>query len=390
MFLRHSSRFWWVTGLVIVVCIAAIYLIFIRPAMRSRAAKAQLAQTRGVSVTAEAAKKGDMTVYVTGLGTVTPVNTITVKTRVDGQLMEVRYKEGQDVDRGDVLAIIDPRPFEVLLLQAEGQMARDEALLSNALIDLERYRVLWKQDSIPKQQLDTQEALVRQYKGTVKADRGVIENAKLQLTYCRITAPQAGRIGLRLVDPGNIVHVADTTGLLVITQLKPITVVFTLPESSLTKVHQAMQGTRALAVAAYDRDLKNIIADGTLLAIDNQVDVTTGTVKLRASFPNTRNELYPNQFVNARLVVDVKHDVVIIPAAAIQRGPNGTFVFVVGSDNTASIRPIEVDVVESGQASINKGLNPGELVVTDGAERLKSGARVEVKAPRKAPAQRVP
>ena len=320
-----------------------------------------------------------MAVYITGLGTVTPVYTVTVRTRVDGQLMEVLFREGQMVERGDVLATIDPRPFEVQLTQAEGQMARDQALLKNAQLDVQRYRVLWEQDSIPKQQLDTQEALVRQYEGAVKTDQGQIDNAKLQLIYCRITAPISGRIGLRLVDPGNIVHAADVNGLFVITQLQPMTVIFPIAEDSLPQVLRKLNSGGQLPVEAYDREQKTRLATGSLLTMDNQIDPTTGTVKLKATFPNKGNELFPSQFVNARLLVEVKHDATLIPSSAIQRGPQGTFVYVVKADRTVGVRAVSVGDIQGGEASIASGLSPGELAVTDGTDRLREGSRVELK-----------
>lgn len=374
---------WWlIIAAILFIVIVAGYFGFIRPGQKARtAAIAGASQNVPVAVSVASAIKADMPVYFTGLGTVTPVNTVTVKTRIDGQLMEVRFKEGQKVSEGDVLAIIDRRPFEVQLVQAEGQLARDESILKNAELDLERYRILWEQQSIPKQQLDTQESLVRQYKGVIKSDRGAIENAKLNLAYCRITAPVAGRVGLRLVDKGNIVHAADQNGLLVITQVQPITVVFTLPEATLSDVLEGSRKGMDFPVLAYDRELKNKLADGTLSAIDNQVDTATGTVKFRASFPNSRDELFPNQFVNARLLARIDHGVIVIPAAAIQRGPEGIFVYVVGADGTVAIRGVEIGIIEGGQASVKRGINEGETVVTDGAERLKPGARVSVGKP---------
>ncbi len=376
---RKPKR-WWKILLAVGIVAVGVYFFIVRPAMKSKVDKQRSAnQTRSVSVAAEQAKKGDLAVYLAGLGTVTPLNTVTVKTRVDGQLMEIRYKEGQTVEKGEVLAVIDPRPFEVQLAQAEGQMARDQALLKNAVLDLERYRGLWQQDSIPKQQLDTQEALVRQYEGIVKADQGQIDSAKLQLTYCRITAPVSGRIGLRLVDPGNIVHAADANGLIVITQLQPITVIFPIPEDNLQPVLKRLKKGERMPVEAYDREQKTQLAAGSLLTIDNQVDPNTGTVKFKASFPNTGHELFPNQFVNAKLLIDVRRGVVIVPSAAIQRGPQGPFVYVVKADRTAVVRPVELGEIQTGNVSIKSGLSEGELVVTDGAERLRDGAKVDLK-----------
>jgi multidrug efflux system membrane fusion protein len=281
------------------------------------------------------------------------------------------------VRAGDLLAEIDTRTYDAQLKQAEGQMARDQALLANALIDLERYRVLFAQDSVAKQQLDTQQALVRQYEGTVKIDQAAVDTAKLQLIYCRITAPISGRLGLRLVDPGNIVHASDANGLVVITQLQPIGVVFTIPEDSLQPVMQKLRAAEKLAVDAYDRADKVKLASGTLLTVDNQVDATTGTVKLKAQFANEEMSLFPNQFTNVHMLLDVKRDATIVPGAAIQRGTPGTFVYVVKPDNTVTVRVVKPGPIQGDNVSIEEGLAPGEQVVVDGADKLRDGAKVE-------------
>jgi membrane fusion protein, multidrug efflux system len=373
---------WWI-GLLAVCLLAGGAYVFATKSgeAQSRAAKQGAnSLARGVPVAAVAAKSGDIGVYLTGLGAVTPLKTVTVKSRVDGELMAVNFREGQIVRSGELLAQIDPRPFEVQLTQAQGQMIRDQALLKNAQIDLARYRELIKDDLIPQQQLDTQVYLVHQYEGVVKTDQGQIDNAKLQLIYSRITSPISGRVGLRLVDQGNIVHATDTNGLAVITQLQPITVVFTIPEDSLPPVMAKLKAGERLPVEAYDREQKRKLATGSLLTFDNQIDSNTGTVRLKATFSNENNELFPNQFVNARLLLDVKRGATIVPAVAVQRSSQGTFVYVVKADQTVSVRPVSVGVTEGEEASIETGLAPAELVVVDGTEKLREGSKVDVKS----------
>jgi len=376
---QRRWRHWWL-WLLLAALAAAIYVLAPRPgATQQNAARGgRNAVPRVMPVRAATAALGDIHIYLQGLGSVTAQNTVTVKPRVDGQLMKVAFTEGQIVKQGDLLAEIDPRPFQVLLTQAEGQLARDQALLKNAQIDVERYQTLFQQDSIPQQQLATQQALVRQYEGAVKADQGQVDNARLQLSYARVTAPISGRLGLRQVDPGNIVHASDTTGLVVITQLQPISVVFTMPEDNVPRVMQKLQAKQPLTVDAYDRAQQHRLASGTLLTIDNQIDPATGTVKLKAQFANDDFALFPNQFVNTRMLVDVLHDAVVIPNAGVQRGAQGAFVYVVRDDHTVTLRPVTPGAVEGTRVAIEDGLKPGEVVVIDGADKLREGAQVEV------------
>ena len=385
--IKSQLQFWLIGLLAVILVIIGVYQF------RPRSGDAQSTsnnrrsgpRSQDVPVVTAAAKTGDMNVYLNGLGSVVPYNTITVKSRVDGQLVNVLFQEGQTVSAGQLLAEIDPRPFQVQLTQAEGQMARDQALLVNAKVDLERYQVLFSQDSVPKQQLDTQQSLVRQYEGVVRADQGQVDNAKLQLTYSRITAPIRGRVGLRLVDVGNMVHASDANGLVVITQLQPITVVFAVPEDNLPQILSNIKSGQKLPVEAYDREQKRSLAIGALASIDNQIDPTTGTVKLKAVFANTENELFPNQFVNARLLVDTLHDVTLVPSAAIQHSPQSAFVYVVKPDHTVEVRNIQIQLSEGDQTAIAKGLKPSETVVTDGVDKLQPGTKVTARGATAAP-----
>jgi membrane fusion protein, multidrug efflux system len=335
---------------------------------------------QGVPVTAVRVKTGDIPVYVTGLGSVIPLATVTVKSRVDGQLMHVQYREGDSVTVGQVLMEIDPRPYQVQLTQAEGQLAKDQAALENARIDLNRYETLLKQNAIPEQQVATQRATVMQDEGTVKSDQGQVDAAKLNLTYCRITSPITGRVGLRLVDAGNMVHASDLNGLVVITQMDPTSVVFTVAEDQLPAVLQKMRAG-SLAVDAYDRDLKVKLAQGALSTTDNEIDQTTGTIRLRATFSNSSNNLFPNQFVNARLLLQLKHGVLLLPEAAIQRNSTATFIYLVQADSTVVIRNVQIGTTEGGMAEITSGVQSGDVVVLSGADKLEQGTRVSAQIP---------
>ncbi|MGO9123370.1 MAG: efflux RND transporter periplasmic adaptor subunit [Terriglobales bacterium] len=327
-------------------------------------------------------ERRDMPYYLTGLGSVSAFYTVNIKSRVDGQLEQVNFTEGQFVNKGDLLAVIDPRPYQVVLDQSQATLFRDQALLRDAQLNYERFKnLLQASGAMSQQQVDTQASLVDQLEGTVRNDQAAIENAKLNLVYCHITSPISGRVGLRLVDPGNMVHASDTNSLLVITQLQPIAVLFTLPEDNLPTVSQHMgQGT--LQVEAYSRDDTTKLGSGKLETIDNQIDQTTGTGRLKAVFDNKDNQLWPNQFVNIRLLLEVRKDSTVIPAAAIQRGPQGTYVFVTKADNTVDIRPVTVAFTQDNLSNITSGLSPSETVVTDGQDKLQAGSKIEVRQPR--------
>jgi len=366
-----------------VVGLGAYFLwsLFANAKAKSAAAKAAAKGPAPIPVVAAKSRKGDIGVYYSGLGAVTPLATVTVKTRVDGQLMNVRYREGDTVHKGDLLVEIDDGPYQAALTQAQGQMMRDQAALENARIDLARYQQLVPQKAIPEQQLATQLATVHQDEGVVKLDAGQIESAKVNLAYCKITAPVTGRVGLRLVDRGNIVNATDATGLLVITQMDPISAIFTISEDQLQVVLKKMAAGQTLEVDAYDRAAKTKLAQGSLTTLDNQIDPTTGTLKLRATFQNAKGTLFPNQFVNARLLVQEKHGVTLVPTAAIQRNSQATYVYVVKTDSTVTVRPIVIGTTEGNDSEVTSGLVPGEVLVMTGVDKLQEGSKVKAQIP---------
>jgi multidrug efflux system membrane fusion protein len=342
----------------------------------SKQQKAQAAAPRAVSVAVAKVQQQDVPVFLTGLGSVTAFNTANIKSRVDGQIMRVNFKEGQTVKQADLLIVIDPRPFQVQLEQMQAQLFKDQATLRDARLNLERYTTLIPSGSIAQQQVDTQKSLVDQLDGQVRTDQAQIDNAKLQLIYCNITAPFTGRVGLRQVDPGNIVHAADTNPMLILTQLQPIAVIFTLPEDQLQTVAKHMKAS-TLEVDAYSRDDQTKLATGKLETIDNQIDQTTGTAKLKAVFDNKDNQLWPNQFVNANLLLETRKNSVVLPTAAILRGPQGAFVYAVKSDNTVEARNVTISLTQGNITVVTAGVNPGDTLVTDGQDKLQSGSKIE-------------
>jgi multidrug efflux system membrane fusion protein len=371
----------WIWFLVIVVLAGGGYYYYrSRASAASKAAPAPGGARGGgggvVSVAVAPALKQNVPYYLSGLGSVTPFNTVTVKSRVDGQLEKVHFTEGQFVHEGDLLAEIDPRPFQVALEQMEGQLARDQAQLNDARVDYARYDALHKEGVIAQQQVDTQNATVGQLEGAIRADQAQIDNQKLQLAYCRITAPLTGRVGLRLVDQGNMIHASDPNGLVVITQVQPIATLFTLPEDSLPEVIQHMKSEQ-LAIEAYSRDDQTKLATGKLLTIDNQIDPTTGTVRFKGEFENSDLSLWPNQFINVRLMLTVRKDAIVIPLAAVQRGAQGTYVYTIRNSH-AELQPVKVDMTQGNISLIASGVAEGDQVVVDGQDRLQTGATVEV------------
>lgn len=378
---RRRSRGIWL----VLLALAGVGAYFLYPRLNiktSGSTSAPAAAPKGgrgpliTPVDAAKARKGDIGVYYNGLGSVTPIYTVAVKSRVDGQLMNLHYNEGDLVKKGDLLLEIDPRPYQVQLEQAEGLLSRDEANLANARTDLARYETLLTQNAIPEQQLATQRATVAQIEGAIKADRGQIDAAKLNLVYCSITAPITGRIGLRLVDPGNIVHASDSNGLLVITQIQPISVIFTISENQVPAVLKRFNAGQRLQVDTYNHDMTRKIGQGRLTTLDNQIDPSTATLKLRATFENKDMALFPNQFVNARLLVEEKHGVTVVPTAGIQRNSQTTYVYLVKPDSSVTVRNIVVGAAEGSDSEIVSGLAPGDVIVMTGVDKLQEGSKV--------------
>jgi len=377
---RPSHRHWlWLS--LAALFLLGLVLYFLWPTITGAKSKAAANAAKGpapIQVVATAATKGNIGLYDTGLGAVTPLATVTVRSVVNGQLMSVHFKEGDLVQKGDLLVEIDPRPYEAVVAQIEGQLLRDQALLENARVDVTRYAALLATNAISEQQVATQRTLVTQDEGIVKNDQGLLDAAKLNVTYSRITSPITGVVGLRLMDPGNIVQTSEANGMLVITQIQPISVIFPVGEDLVPAILQKVHAGQTLAVDAWDRELKNKIASGTLATLDNQIDQTTGTLKLRASFDNANHALFPNQFVNARLLVQEKTGVTLLPTAAIQRNTNDTYVYLIKPDSTVTVRIIKTGTTEGDQAEIASGLSPGDSVVMTGVDKLQEGSKVAV------------
>ena len=373
---EHRSK-WWIWLIALVVALGAVYWMYrqYEAAQQSKQAKNQ--PVHAVPVVTSTVQKGDIGVYVSGLGTVTPIYTVSVTSRAQGQIVAIHYKEGQMVRAGHPLVDIDSRPYEAALTQAEGQLAHDEALLAQSRIDLDRYQAAFARNAVAQQQVYDQEQLVKQFEGTVKNDQGLVDNAKVNLVYCHITSPITGRVGLRLVDLGNLVQANSTTTLVVVTQLQPITVIFSITEDYLPQIVQQLRQGHKMTVEALDRVEQKQLATGTLLTVDNQADQTTGTVKLRGTFPNTDNALFPNEFVNARLLLETQHGVSLIPTAALQRNAQSAFVYVIKPDQTASVQPVTVGTTDGDKAAV-QGLQAGQVIAVNGFDKLQDGIKVTI------------
>ena len=369
------SHLWIWIAVILVVGIGGLYYYRNQQAAAAAAKAKAAAANRSVPITTGTVTTGPIGVYINALGTVTPVYTATITSRVDGQIVSVNYREGQMVRKGDLLIQIDPRPYQAALTQAEGTLAHDEALLSEARIDLDRYQLAFNRNAIAKQQLDDQTQTVKQYEGSVKNDQGTVASATTNLDYATITAPIDGRVGLRLVDPGNIVTAGSTTALVVIAQLQPITVIFSVAEDYLPQIQNQLRQGNKMSVDAFDRNQQAKLASGTLLTLDNQIDTTTGTVKLKAIFANTDTALFPNQFVNARLLVDTQQNATLVPTAAIQRNAQGAFVYLVKSDQTAAVQTVTIGITNGGTAAV-QGVHPGDVIAITGFDKLQDGIKV--------------
>jgi multidrug efflux system membrane fusion protein len=383
---RLRSRL--IVALLLVIVVAAGLYWWKHHATRNaaHAPAGHAAQTPPQPVGAATIGTGDIRIILNELGTVTPLDTVTVMTQINGQLTEVGFKEGQVVKKGDFLAQIDPRPYQVALEQAQGVLARDQGLLAQAKSDLQRYTQLGRQDSIAQQQVSDQRFLVQQYTGTVKTDQGAVDNAKLNLAYCHIVSPIDGQVGLRLVDPGNYVQSSNTSGIAVITQMQPMSVIFSVPQEDVPEIVKQMHSGAKLTVYAYDQSNTKLLATGQLATLDNQIDTTTGTLKMRADFANANEELYPNEFVNARLLVNTLKNVVRVPVPAVQLGAPGDYVYVINANNTVSVQPVKLGPTDDGYQQVLSGLTAGQRVVTDGTDRLSAGVKVTVPAPNAATA----